>query len=65
MLTTTPQSRVELPIDSWYYAYSAGTLQNTAHPPLAAVHGRDGPAGSYPTNISLNNYFVDVVFRVP
>ena len=45
--------------------FTGGTLPHASHPPLAAVHGRCGPAGFYPTNINLNNYFVDVVFTVP
>jgi beta-glucanase (GH16 family) len=56
---------VELPSDSWYYACSPDTLPIVSHPPLAAVQGRYGRAGSYPTNITSNNYFVDVVYNVP
>ena len=56
---------VELPSDSWYYACSPNTLPSSSHPPLTAVQGRCGPAGFYPTNITSNNYFVDVVFTVP
>ena len=56
---------VELPSDSWFYPSSPGTLPISSHPPLTAVQGRYGVAGSYPRHITSNNYFVDVVYSVP